>query len=394
MKVWVPCLIAVIVFYGGVASAETRPAATSINAFAFDLYAALREADGNLQFSPYSISTALAMTYAGARGETADEMAAVLHFTLPADELHPAYKALAEQLIAGGEQAGYDLFVANALWGQKGEEFRRAFLRLIEDNYGGGLHELDFAREAEAARQTINAWVEKQTREKIVDLLQPGDVTADTLLVLTNAIYFKAKWLFQFDPHQTHEQPFTLETGKQIQTPLMQQTGEFKYAQADDMQVLELPYTGNDLSMIVLLPGKAGELSALEKTLTAERFETWLSAMKPCEVAVTLPRFKTTCRFSLADTLGAMGMRLAFTSAADFSGITDGVFFISKVIHKAFVEVNEEGTEAAAATAVTMIKASVQPPPVFRADHPFVFVIRDNRSGAILFIGRVMNPLT
>jgi serpin B len=380
-------------------TADLLKAAADNNRFALDLYAQMRTEQGNLFFSPYSVSTALAMTYVGARGETAAEMAKTLHFTLEPKRLHAAFRDLI-QLHRGGKES-YQLSVVNALWGQKDYGFLPDFLNATRTNYGAGLHEVDFRRAVEQARQTINAWVEQQTQNKIKDLLQPDDLSPDSRLVLTNAIYFKGAWMVPFSKRNTYDEAFHFSTERRVQTPMMNQTKYCGYMDGGTFQALALPYQ-RDLSMIVLLPRKVDGLAEFEKTLTAENVQTWLSKMQNSEVIVTLPKFKITRRAQLAKALAAMGMPRAFDrQRADFSGIsgsTEGLF-IARVIHKAFVDVSEEGTEAAAATAVDLTPKSAAKdkverpqPPVFRADHPFVFLIRDNRSGSILFIGRLTDP--
>lgn len=380
------------------------------NRFALELYAKLREQKGNLFFSPYSISAALAMTYAGARGETEAQMAKVLHFPTvlvekgppssagwrvrDRERFHSAFGAIIKDLNAKGEKGNYELSVANALWGQQGYGFLAEFLELIEAKYGGKLNEVDFITATEAARQTINAWVEKETKDKIKDLIQQGMLNSMTRLVLTNAIYFKGNWARQFEEDKTKETPFTLISGEKVDVPMMNQTAEFNYMKTEDFQGLELPYVDDELSMIILLPKETDGLIGFEKSLTAENLSKWLVRLRKREVIVSIPKFKETCQFRLADVLKQMGMTDAFLAKADFSGMNGKRdLFISAVIHKAFVDVNEEGTEAAAATAVVGVTA-VGPKeiPVFRADHPFLFLIRDNDSGSILFIGRMMNP--
>jgi len=382
------------------------------NRFALALYAKLREQRGNLFFSPYSISAALAMTYAGARGETEAQMAKVLHFpTVLAEKgppssaerkvcdqerFHSAFGAIIKDLNAKGEKGNYELSVANALWGQKGYGFLAEFLELIEAKYGGKLNEVDFITATEAARRTINIWVEKETKDKIKNLIQKGVLTPLTRLVLTNAIYFKGNWARQFKKKNTKEAAFTLLNGEKVDSPMMNQTADFKYMQARYFQALELPYIDEELSMIIFLPKKFDGLRDFEKTLTTENLSKWLARLRKRKVVVSVPKFKETCQFRLADVLKSMGMTDAFLGKADFSGMNGKRdLFISAVIHKAFVDVNEEGTEAAAATAVVGVTA-VRPEeiPVFRADHPFLFLIRDNDSGSILFIGRMMNPRT
>ncbi|MHC4623630.1 MAG: serpin family protein [Planctomycetota bacterium] len=384
------------------------------NRFALEMYARLREAEGNLFFSPHSISTALAMVYAGARGRTEVQMAEVLHFPTmlgaidpatngpspkPAacdnEQFHSAFGAIIRDLNTRGEKGSYELVVANALWGQKGHRFLKEFLKLINENYDGALNEVDFITATEAARRTINAWVEKQTKDKIVDLIQPGVLDRTTRLVLTNAVYFKGNWASRFKKESTKEAPFTLLDTKKVNVPMMNQTSDFRYMEAPHFQALELPYIDNELSMIILLPKKLDGLNEFEKKLTIEALSEWLTKLRKREVIVSVPKFKMTSQFALARTLGSMGMTDAFTPRADFSGISGNRnLFISAVIHKAYVDVNEEGTEAAAATAVGIKLTSIGPrqTPVFRADHPFIFLIRDNHSGSILFIGRITNP--
>lgn len=378
------------------------------NLFAFDLYGKLRAREGNLFFSPYSISTALAMTYAGARGNTDTQMAKVLHFatvpsetvpakkTLARTQFHSAFGTIVKDLNARGEKGGYELTVANALWGQKGYGFLEEFLHLVKANYDGQLSEVDFMKAAESARKTINAWVEKKTNNKIKDLIGRGALDRMTRLVLTNAIYFKGNWDRQFKEDRTKDAPFTLLSGDKVDVPMMNQKAEFRYVEAEVFQALELPYVDNELSMIILLPKELDGLPEFEKELTIEDLSACLGKLRNREVIVSIPRFKMTSRFGLASVLKSMGMADAFSPGrADFSGMNGKKdLFISAVIHKAYVDVNEEGTEAAAATAVTMKVTSIGPTqiPVFRADHPFLFLIRDNLSESILFIGRVTDP--
>jgi serpin B len=373
--------------------ADRTEAAQGNNAFALDLYGHLRARPGNLFFSPHSIRTALGMTYAGARGQTAAEMARALHFNLPPERLHPALGALVRDLSGTDKKRGYQLNIANALWAQKDYTFLPEFLKLIHDQYHAALEELDFAGNTEQARKTINDWVEKQTQDKIKDLLPPGVLDSRTRLVLTNAIYFKGTWASPFKKNYTHDAPFHLAAKQDVNVPMMNQKESFPYFQGDRFQVLELPYAGKDLSMVIFLPKEVDGLADFEKNLTAEKLAGWLGRLREQEVVVSLPRFKVTAEFSLKDTLSSMGMAQAFSSAADFSGM-DGKLdlWLSNVIHKAFVDVNEEGTEAAAATGVIVAAKAVLRETVFRADHPFLFLIRERRSGSILFQGRVVNP--
>jgi serpin B len=362
--------------------------------FAVALYDQLARKDGNLFFSPYSISTALAMTYGGARGKTAQEMKKTLRFHLKSDWLHPAFGKLSTQLDGEKTKRLAQLRVANRLWGQKDYGFLPNFLMLAQTDYHAGLEELDFVNNTEGARQRINAWVEKQTQQKIKDLMPQGSVMRMTRLVLTNAIYFKAAWMHQFSDKDTKPSDFTLADGKKVQVPLMHGNLRAGFVQQEGFSVLVLPYERQELSMIVVLPKDATSLPQVEKQLSEANLAKWLEKSTGHQVDVTLPKFKITARFMLNDTLKEMGMREAFTfGKADFSGMaTREELYISAVVHKAFVDVDEKGTEAAAATGVSVGTLSLPPPAVFRADHPFLFLIRDNASGSILFMGRLSNP--
>jgi serpin B len=370
---------------------------TGNNAFAVDLYGQLRTQPGNLFFSPASISTAFGMAYAGAHGDTATQMAATLHFTLPPAQLHPAIGALLNSLNA--THADYQLRVANALWAEQNQKFLSGYLAVTTKNYGAGFRPVDFVNQSDKVRLTINDWVAKQTENKIQNLLAPGTVTADTRLVITNAIYFKGTWQTQFQKSQTQSEDFHLTASQTVTAPLMHISGGYSYFKDGTFQVLSIPYKSGDLVMIVLLPNDIDSLPALEQQLTANNLAAWIGKMQFArKVNLTLPKFTLTQQFILNDTLAAMGMRAAFSpQAADFSGMTGNhAFSISDVIHKAFVDVDEEGTEAAAATSIgiraTAMIPETNPPIEFRADHPFLFLIRDTRSGAILFMGRVTNP--
>jgi serpin B len=367
----------------------------SVNDFALDLYEEIQDDPGNLFFSPLSISTALAMVYAGAGGNTARQMADVLHYHWDADAQHAAFGELLDQLNTAGEEGEFELTVANALWGQEGFPLPQDYVDLILAHYDGGLEEVDFIADAEAARQTINGWVEDQTHDKIVDLIPAGVLTEATRLVLTNAIYFQSEWARQFDPDRTQSGIFTAESGEPVEASMMRQESTFGYMERDGFQVLELPYEGGQQSMLILLPvANAGPIDP--QSMAAERIpdnlNDWLAGLEPQRVAVTLPQFEITDELGLKDILQSMGMVDAFEDCADLSGIGGGLK-VDDVLHKAFVEVDEAGTTAAAATAVIVGITSVPPPGVpFVADHPFHFLIRDNASGTILFMGRVSNP--
>ncbi|HEY2588755.1 MAG TPA: serpin family protein [Tepidisphaeraceae bacterium] len=366
------------------------------NAFAMDLYGRL--AGGNVKnvfFSPTSVQTALAMAWAGARGATAEEMARTLH--LPNDPGGAGQVgAYLRNLNGAGDQRGYELSVANALWGMKGYPFQLAYLQTVEKEYGGHLAELDFANASDAARQTINDWVAQQTRDKIKDLMPAGSVTPATRLVLTNAIYFKGKWDLPFPKAQTQDAEFTTGDGQKVKVPLMYQQAHLRYAEDDTVQMLELPYGRGELAMRIFLPKAADGLPAFEKGLTEQRLNDLAGHATSPEVRVWLPRFKLETGYELQKDLPQMGMRLAFTGQADFSGMSSAErFYIDLVVHKAFVNVDEEGTEAAAATGVGMRATAIaihREPKVFRGDHPFLFAIVHRSSGAMLFMGRLENP--
>jgi serpin B len=332
------------------------------------------------------------MTYAGARENTARQMAEVLHFDMPAEDLPQAFASL-DQAIEPTEDAGYELAVANALWGMRGYAFVPQFLDTLRSSYQATFQELDFGDEA-AARQTINAWVEEQTRGKIKDLIPPRLLDGLTRLVLTNAIYFKGAWATEFDPKLTKEAPFTMLDGNKVNVALMHRRAEMAYAETDDAQVVELPYKGDDLGLVAIVPRQTDGLPALEARLSAEWLASTIDALQTKEVLLFLPRFKIEAKFGLSDTLQAMGMTDAFSASADLTGIGDqkGDLYIKAVLHKAFVEVNEEGTEAAAATAVVVTERAMPRLPEVRADHPFLFVIRHKATGAILFMGRLSKP--
>jgi serpin B len=365
------------------------------NDFAVRLYQQLRGRGGNLFYSPYSISTALAMTYAGARGETERQMARTLGFSLPQQELHPAFRALAEDLAARGkEMEGFRLHLANALWGQQGHPFLPGFVDLLARDYGAGLKLVDFTRDPEGARRTINQWAEKETENKIKDLVPPGLINPLTRLVLANAIYFDAKWLSPFAKDGTRPAPFTLASGQKVDVETMHETLPAGYAEEGGWQVVELPYRDRNMAMDVLLPS-SGALREADQSLDAARLASLLGRLKRQSVALSLPQFTYESSFNLNDALSAMGMPDAFDrDRADFSGM-DGKrdLLIGFVVHKALVRVDEEGTEAAAATAVGMqLKAAPAAPRVVDVDRPFLFLVRDTKTGTMLFVGRVMDP--
>lgn len=369
------------------------------NTFAVDLYGQLGKNEGNLFFSPASISTALAMTYAGARGETASEMAKTLHFDLESSQFHAAMGSLLRR--TSNSSNAYELHEGNALWLEKGFAFRQEFLKLTTEDYAAALEHVDFLRAAEAARVTINNRVAEQTNGKIQDLIPSNALSASTRLVLTNAIYFKGDWASPFKKEGTSPADFHItERTVAPQVPFMHERASFKYYDGGSFQALAMPYKSGDLSMIVFLPASNSSLAIFESSMSAAKMTQWLGELEgqDQEVDLTLPKFKATLQFELSNTLEGMGMKRAFSRGeADFSGITNASkLCLSAVIHKAYIAVDEKGSEAAAATALAFktfaMRSPPAPPIVFNADHPFIFLIRDNRSGGILFLGRMNDP--
>ncbi len=368
------------------------------NAFTFDLYRSLQAQDGNLIYSPYSISLTLAMTYAGARGETESQMAQTLHF-LPQDGLHPAFNALDLQLAERGkaasdEETPLQLNIANAVWAEQTYPFLQSFLDTIALNYGAGVRLADFISQYETVRKEINDWVSNQTEEKINDLIPDGVLNPDTRMALVNAIYFKADWLSPFEAESTEDAPFHLLDGSEVTVPMMNQDAFIPYAQGDGWQAIELAYQGETAAIDIVVPDE-GRFEEVESSLDYESASAILSSLQPASVSLGLPKFKYESEFGLADQLKALGMTDAFEpDLADFSGMFErDDLYISAVVHKAFVAVDEKGTEAAAATAVIVGVTSAQISKLtLTIDRPFIFLIRDIATGQILFIGRVLNP--
>ncbi|XP_078686710.1 leukocyte elastase inhibitor-like isoform X2 [Branchiostoma floridae x Branchiostoma belcheri] len=362
--------------------------------FALSLYRQLCGDSGNVFFSPYSISVALAMTSLGARGSTEAAMKGTLCYKdMSNDVLHSTFSTLHQQLYASDK---YTLQTANRLYGEQTYSFLQDFLNATRKNYGAELASVDFKGAAEQVRGTINKWVEEQTKDKIKDLIPAGAVDAMTRLVLVNAIYFKGNWDKQFKAEMTQDMDFNINNNEKVKVPMMKMEEKFNYGEFQDQKfrVLELPYVEKELSMLIFLPDEVEGIRNLESALTATTLQTVSSQMYSTKVNLMLPRFKLEQDFSLGETLKKMGMGEAFSDGADFSGMSAAAdLFISEVVHKAFVEVNEEGTEAAAATGVRMKMRMMPRPPVpFLVDHPFMFLIRDNRSNSVLFLGRMSKP--
>ncbi len=379
----------------GSTSKGVKAVVNANNQFAFELYSKYKKEykDENIFFSPYSISVALTMTYEGAKGQTAKEMESVFHIPKNANLRKPNFAKIINELNKKNKK--YKLSTANALWPQIGFQLLKEYQNTIKSYYGGKVTCLDYAGNAEKSRQIINGWVEDKTEDKIKDLIPPDVLGANTVLVLTNAIYFKGTWATQFDKKNTREENFTTSSGNTVKVPVMRLTDEdakFNYAETKDLQILELPYKGEELSMLILLP-KQSDVNVIEESITTEKISEYRNNLQKTQIDIYIPKFKFETKYFMKKTLAEMGMPTAFRPGADFSGINGkGGIWIDKVIHQAFVEVNEEGTEAAAATAVIMIEKKMVIRKKFRADHPFIFIIQQKDSGNILFLGRVSDP--
>lgn len=374
--------------------------------FAFDLYQALREQDGNLFYSPYSISLALAMMYAGARGETESQMGDTLRFTLPQADLHPTFNTLDLELASrgggeqGGDNEGFRLSITNSVWGQEGYEFLQEFLDVLAENYGAGVRPTDFREAPEESRLKINDWVANRTDDRIKDLIPEGAINALTRLVLANAIYFNADWLYPFFYNPVAPRPFHLLDGRDIDVPMMTEIEQYGYAKGDGYQIVDLPYVSEEVSMTILLPDR-GNFRDFEEAMDTALISRIIDEIQTTTVNLTMPKFEFESQLSLTDALNTMGMSNAFSGRkADFSGMDgqscvtgNACLFISGVFHKAFVAVDEEGTEAAAATVEIFVLVGVKPSDVrVEVDRPFIFLIRDRATGTILFVGRFEEP--
>lgn len=381
---------------------EMKALAEGSNKFAFDLYAKLATAQkGNLIFSPLSVHVALAMAYAGAKGNTADQMARTMNYPSLGDKLARVYGNLIRALITPtlavyGGQPGYELVVSNALWMSKDYSFKPTFTELVKKEYGANLQNLDYT-EAEKATKTINETIARQTDDKINDLIPSDAISLETGLILTDAIYFRGRWDSVFWRGNTQNGSFHLSATKTIECPMMHREGYYTYVEGENFQILELPYNHHDFSMLVLLPRKVDGLRSLEKRLSAKQIYNWTKATERVKVKVSFPRFKFTQQFLLSDVLKSLGMRDPFVfDRADFSGMTSArELAISEVIHGSDIAVDEEGTIATSTVAIGvggLGMAKPKEPKVFNADHPFIFLIRHNTSGAILFVGRLTAP--
>ncbi len=375
---------------------KTIPVEQRNNYFAFDIFNKINTGEEkNIVISPFSISTAMAMTYAGARGETAREMAMTLAFHPEQDVFHPEFSAWLNAIEEKGRKNN-SLLVANSLWPHEGYHFRDEYFQLLRNYYRTGFYEVDYTGDREAIRNRINKWVANRTNNLIKDLIKPGVLIEDTRLVLVNAIYFLEQWQIAFDPDATHDNIFYTSDGQEVTTPLMFMRDRFRYTENDDFQAIELQYKGGDFSMVIMLPTEGNSLSNLTENLDPSSFNRINQEMMFEDVEVYLPSFQIRSGFDLERTLIAMGMPLAFSNRADFGGMTTANDLkIDKVIHQAFIDVKEEGTEAAASTAVVMIRKSAvinDDKTIFRADRPFVYFIKENQGNSIIFMGKVGDP--
>lgn len=379
---------------------ETYSIANENNQFSFELYQKLNKEDKNLFFSPYSISTALGMTYSGARNSTAKEMASVMHFNTNIEQSNKAFKGLITAINSRNNE-DIKMSVANRLFGDKRFDFNLDFLNTVNENFGAPLEKMDYKNDLEGSRKKINKWVEDQTNNKIKELIKKDVLPDSTKLVLVNAIYFYGDWLNQFDSSLTYVKPFYLDEKNTIDHKLMFQKTSVEYFAESDFQAIRMPYKGNKIYMEIYLPNQKDGLKNLENKLITENYLKWSSKFTYTKVYLTIPKFKMTADFSLGNILQEMGMKTAFSDAADFLNMVNkpkDALKISKVIHKAFIDVSEKGTEAAAATAVIMVAVATSAGPnfeevkTFYADHPFFFMIKDRETGSILFMGKIVNP--
>lgn len=400
MKNQILVVIFTLILFSGLVSQEGDINLQSLvqgnTTFALDMYQKVRDNEGNIFFSPYSISTAFAMTFAGAQCETQKQMAGVFHFSLDPCQLHPSFSELQTHFQRLQENNPFRLNIANAIWIQEGYQLLQTFEELNQKYYQANMFNLNFRQDPDGSRLKINDWIEDKTKGKIQDLLPSGAVNTLTRLVLTNTIYFKAEWQNTFSPHSTKDQDFWITPEEKIKVQMMSQKERFGYWENDTLQILEMPYIRKDLSMVVFLPQKKDGLPDLESKLNTETLKIWISKLIQQQVNVFFPKFTTTQNIDLKKILNDLGMVDAFTENADFSGIEPkNELYITDALHKAFIDVDELGTEAAAATAVSVDVTSILPPkiiPEFRADHPFIYLIKDNQTGSILFMGRLKRP--
>lgn len=366
------------------------------NRFMMDIYKQISDSDNNIFFSPVSLTSALGMAYIGARGDTAEEMAEVLHIDGTRSDYTLLHQRFMEHINALDKIEGVEMLIANAVWRQKGYPFQEHYLKALEENFYAQAHEVDFVKAPAKTVDTINQWVSEKTREKITRLISEQNISSLTRLVLTNAVYFYGLWELPFNPDITRKREFILHSGEEVQAPFMHKTDDFSYMETDQLQLLELPYKEKKMGMVIILPAEEKSILEIEQQLSWEYLEELLAELSVMEVRTSIPRFTIRSQFGIRPVLENMGMKKVFQPGkADLSGMDGGYrddLHISSVVHQAFVEVTEEGTEAAAATGITVGVTSYMPPKVFHANRPFLFFIRDLEEGSILFWGRLMNP--
>lgn len=383
----------------GAGEERPRTLAGSVDLFARDLDRQLAARTGNLFYSPFSVAAALSMVRAGARGATAEQIARVLHLDPGDRSADRRFAELARKLVSKPGGKAPELAIANRLWPDRGARLLPAFVKLTKDDYAAPVEQLDFQHQPDPARRTINSWVDQQTHHRIPDLLPPGSVDASTRMVLTNAVYLKAAWETPFSRSRTRDAPFYVDGTHETKLPTMQARLAARHGQLGAAEVAELPYLhekgGPELSMVIILPKRRTGIAAVEQELDQRGFSAYVDALtEGGDLRLSLPRFKATMRVELEFALAKLGMPLAFARGADFSGMfaAGAAYHIDQVYHQAFVKTDEAGTEAAAATGITMRYTVILEVQDFRVDHPFLFFIRDARSGVILFAGRIENP--
>jgi serine protease inhibitor len=387
--------VSLLVVFCVAAGDEEAPLSKRNAEFAIAMYKNIAGGEDNVFFSPYSLSAALAMTYAGARGNTQTEMAEVLRLNGLGSVVHASFALLHSKMEAIGEEEEIELTSASSLWPQEGYPFLDKYLDLVTDYYGAAVTPVDYSEAPEAARAKINQWAEAETGGRIENLIPEGYLDRSSRLVLADALYFKGSWENRFDEAETVEAPFYKASGDTISVPMMTTTSDALYRYYSLAQVLMIPYAGRDVSLVVMLPHENVSLGDFEKMLGADEISRWIAGLDLKEVMVSLPRFKMKTFYDMGGTLARMGMKDAFDPGkADFRGM-DGEahsLFLSAVLQGSYIEVNEEGTEAAAATGITMKRISAGMPVEFRADRPFVFLIWQSDAESILFMGRVVDP--
>ena len=370
---------------------SSKKVSQGCNDFACNMYQQLKKENGNLFFSPHSITTALSSAYAGSRGITETEMSNVLCNSLSQDKFHPAYASTIDKLNQSNSK--YKLEIANKVFVQDGYEILDSFKQTIRSNYGAAFDILDFINKPVEASNVINSWVYNKTHKKINNIVSPKLFNVNTRMVIANAIYFKGTWAKQFEKADTIPRTFHIDKNGKVDVDMMQQKSHFNYMENDDLKMLELPYEGDRLSMFVVLPKEIDGLKNIEQKISGQMLNNCFSQLKNMEVNVTLPKFKLETSYELNSSLQQMGMPSAFNYSANFSGISGSKdLFMSNVLHKAFIETNEKGTEAAAATAIIISTTCVRKHKIFNANRPFIFFIKDKLTDLILFIGRINNP--